>query len=83
MIEGIRRLGSGVADAAVDFIVPRQCPNYSAFMQRTGLYPTCLTKARFVVPVFCARCSLPFDYGSGADSWRGACLFLSPPFERA
>ena len=35
------------------------------------------------MPPFCARCGLPFDYDAGADSWCGACVSRSPPYERA
>lgn len=83
MIAGMRRFGSGVAHATLDFIVPIQCPICRAFVRSTGLCPTCWPKARFIGPPFCARCGLPFDYDAGADSWCGACVSRSPPFERA
>lgn len=82
MIEGIRRVGSGAARVALDFIVPIQCPICRAFVRSTGLCPTCWPKARFIVPPYCARCGLPFDYDAGADAWCGACVSRSPPFER-
>ena len=35
------------------------------------------------MPALCARCSRPLGCDGGADSWSGAYLYRSPPFEHA
>jgi ComF family protein len=83
MIEIARQLGSRAAEVALDFVVPNQCPTCNAFVHGTGLCAICWQGARFIVPPFCARCGLPFDYDPGAEAWCGNCLAQTPPFEHA
>jgi ComF family protein len=83
VIGSLRQFGLDAASAAVDLLIPRQCPVCGVFVQNAGLCAACWPDARFIAAPLCARCGLPFEYDVGPETWCGACHAAPPPFARA
>jgi ComF family protein len=67
----------------LDFALPPRCPGCGAVTEAPHRFClTCWSALTFLGEPCCARCALPFAYGSGADALCGSCLAEPPAFDR-
>jgi ComF family protein len=76
-------LGRAALRHVVDFALPPRCPACGTIVPEPNLFCLdCWRSLAFLGEPCCARCGLPFEYETGADSECGRCLADPPPFER-
>lgn len=67
----------------LDFALPPRCPGCGTVTEAPHRFClTCWSALTFLGEPCCARCALPFDYGSGADALCGGCLAEPPAYDR-
>jgi ComF family protein len=83
-LQRTKAVGGALAGAALGRLLPPQCMACAAAVNETGrLCADCWAGIDFLAPPHCATCGLPFDHDLGADVLCGACLAVTPTFERA
>src|SRR5688572_13341702 len=76
-------LARGAVRQAVDFALPPRCAGCGAITPEPHIFCLdCWRALAFLGEPCCARCGLPFEYGSGEGVECGRCLAEPPPFDR-
>lgn len=71
------------ARGILDFALPPRCPGCGAVVADAHRFClSCWQALTFLGEPCCARCGLPFEYGTGADAECGACIAHPPEFDR-
>lgn len=76
---------TGLAGAAVDFVLPPRCPATGEIVDAPGMVsPLAWDRLRFIADPLCACCGLPFGFdGGGAEALCLSCLRERPVFAAA
>jgi ComF family protein len=84
MPAGAGRNWRRAAAALLDAFLPPQCLACGAAVERAGqLCAECWRGVNFIGPPQCARCGMPFELDTPAETVCGACLKAPPVYERA
>ncbi|MBC8337183.1 MAG: ComF family protein [Rhodospirillales bacterium] len=81
-----RGLLSALSGAALDILLPPQCPSCNAVVESAGvLCGPCWQAVDFITPPLCSCCGLPFAFDPGLSDavLCGACARRAPPYNRA
>ena len=84
MPAGAARSWRRASATLLDAFLPPQCLACSAAVERPGqLCGDCWRGVNFIGPPQCARCGMPFELDTPAETVCGACLKAPPVYERA
>ena len=71
-------------EIALDLLMPPQCLNCSASIERHGgVCAPCWSNLSFIAGSLCATCGTPFELATGDDAVCGACIRDHPVFDCA
>ena len=83
LVASARGIGRGAVRGALDFALPPRCPACGVITAQPHRFClACWQSLAVLGEPCCARCGLPFDYGSGDDVECGRCLAEPPRFDR-